>query len=209
LSRKLLILATQFKTDLTKTVQEHLVEQSDEIIFQATDVDGHDLDRACEIATKQLNQRLGKRMHQSEVSDAIAELTTVIKTTGGSVARPNEETGDDDWTQVAHHSNRSLAVPKRRSTPAPLSTTNRFEALSSVDVPEPSGLPRSTPPPATTSARAPVSSHPLGSRGRRQRGSAPSDRLPILSPHFPSAPVACSSDFAGTGSYQREGSFDY
>jgi hypothetical protein len=89
-------LAAQFKTDLTKTVQDHLLEQSDKIIFQATDVDGHDLDRAREIATRQINQRLGKRLHRTEVSNAITELTTVIQKTGGFTTRLNEEPHDSD-----------------------------------------------------------------------------------------------------------------
>jgi hypothetical protein len=190
LSRKLLLLATQFKTDLTKTVQDHLVEQSDKIIFQATDVNGHDLDRACEIATKRLNQRLGKRMHKTEVSDAIAELTTVIMKTGGSTTRPNEEPRDDDWTQIEHHSGRSDVVSKHRPTTTSLSTTNRFEALSTVDDPEPSRPQHLTSPSATPSTRAPESSRCLGLRGRHQRGSAPSNRLPILSPHLPSTSAA-------------------
>lgn len=119
--------ANDFRAHITALVQSHLENKSDFLLRDATNFDISDLDRACEIASRQLNTRLGKRLHKKEVSDAMSEISSMLKRARPVASHSDFTREESSWTRVkTRHPKPSSSATTARN---PTRTSNRFEAL--------------------------------------------------------------------------------
>jgi hypothetical protein len=190
--------SNDFKSRITSIVQQHLEDSAYGIMRRATDVNPLDIDRAQEVANRQLNRRLGKRMHRTPVSDAMNEIATMIKKPKIPPTRRVNRPEDQDWSTVVRKSHRehTTVVPSTGSLP----TSNRFNALGAEAETRPTSdattlktpplsqrrrLPQ--PPTNSTVGHRRSSSPPHGTRDDTSNTPLPP---PLLTPYGPSiAPV--------------------
>jgi hypothetical protein len=120
LRRRLQSAASDFKSALAATVHQHLIDVQTSTRDRFQQLQKLDLQKTRPIVERQLNRRLGRRLHQSSTRRALDEL----------IDYPQQEAINEAWQQV--QTKRKRPTGTERTTP-PISTNNRFELL--VDEP--------------------------------------------------------------------------
>ena len=129
LHRSISIAANDFKTLLTSLVQQHLEDRSDFLLRDVTNLNTIDLDRACDVASRQLNTRLGKRLHKTQATDAMTEISSMLKRARSTATRRDPTLTAPNWTLVAGRSTKPLTSTTTTAR-VPVETSNRYDVLS-------------------------------------------------------------------------------
>ncbi len=118
LRKQLVDTGAQFKSALVACVNQHLLDTQATTKARFLALDRHDIQRARPIVERQLQRRLGRRLHGSATRAALDEIMS-----------PRPQSALNDVWQEVRHSKRT--VPARRTTTesTPLPRSNRFEML--------------------------------------------------------------------------------
>ena len=136
--------AEDFKSAIIHGVQRHLRNQEIRIRRDFENLDKLDITLARDVATKQLQHRLGDRLHQPTIRKALDQLTRSSQ----NITPP---TVDDDWHVVT-----TRTPPHRRTTTSvAVPIANRFDLLPTEN--DDSG----SPPPTSTRRRQLPTTEPV------------------------------------------------
>ncbi len=151
--------ADDFKSAITAEVQNHLQTVRSDTANRISRLNKTDLELASDIARKQLNNRLGRRLHQPSIQSALDEIKNMTSTTD---PKPGPRKEEPNRRPIPRAENST-------TTPGP-STHNRFQPLTvqeddeddddDIDVVPPTNPNRSMPKTAKTAVQP---------RGKRQR----------------------------------------
>ena len=130
--------ATRAYSDrICEAVRQHIAKKKAETESAAARRDDTDLDRAKEVAGRQLSRRLGRRLEENKRQQLLDQAATAI---GSGRRRPQI---DSDGFQLVTSKKKSATSPGNVQTPSkkrkfdstpPVSTSNRFSVMQNDDV---------------------------------------------------------------------------
>jgi len=134
LRSKLEQLTNSYAESICDTVRKHIDRKLLETETAASVRDNTDVDRAKEIATKQLSRRLGRRMPEQRRTQLVNDAARIVGA-GRSAPCITDEDGDG-FQRVVNRRKPTSPAPETPSkkrkhtiTPEPVSTLNRFSTL--------------------------------------------------------------------------------
>jgi len=130
--------ATRAYSDaICEAVREHIDTKKAEATSTAATFNGTDLDRAKEIADKQLTRRLGRRLDDNKRRQLLDQAASTV---GSSRRRPQIDSDGFETVinkkkgKAASASNDTPVKKRKLGSPSPVSVHNRFDSLHTDDV---------------------------------------------------------------------------
>ena len=130
--------ATRAYSDaICEAVREHIDAKRTETTSTAATLNGTDIDRAKEIADRQLSRRLGRRLDDNKRRQLLDQAASTV---GSSRRRPEidadgfETVTNKKKGKAASPSNETPVKKRKLGSPPPVSVHNRFDKLHTLDV---------------------------------------------------------------------------